>query len=220
MASPHRIAPPKIGAHLGEATTLPVDYGDAVDVEYLRVDLTGAQVLCPELIGVRCDGASLDSTTLTRATLRDVEFSSCSMLGTALHECGLRRVTFSDSRMNSADFAGSRLADVVFTRSRLELANFGASVMSGVRFEDSRLRAVSFRGADLRGVIFEGCDLTGAIFDGARMDGARLVSCVLQDISGIESLRGARVPASDVISLAHSLAGVLGIVVESEGPRA
>ncbi len=73
---------------------------------------------------------------------------------------------------------------------------------------------VDFTGADVSGVRFVDCDLQGAKLHEAKAVGARFEGCRLEEVSGVEALAGATISAADVLPLAYTLAGALGISLE------
>lgn len=83
-------------------------------------------------------------------------------------------------------------------------------------FDECNLTGADFTSADLRGASFTRCRLTGAQFSKAEMQGARLRTCELDGIGGITSFSGAVVHRDDLIELADTLAGALGIVIEGD----
>ena len=64
------------------------------------------------------------------------------------------------------------------------------------------------RGEDLR---FHGCDLTGASFSHAELAGAGFRRCVMDEVEGVEGLRGAEMDVDQVVALAPAMAAALGI---------
>jgi hypothetical protein len=48
------------------------------------------------------------------------------------------------------------------------------------------------------------------------MDGTRLLNCVLVGVNGVMSMAGAAVASRDMVALAYSLAGAVGITVLEE----
>nr|WP_226931506.1 pentapeptide repeat-containing protein [Parafrankia sp. CH37] len=128
----------------------------------------------------------------------------------------LIRVAVTTNRMTGVAWTNGRLRDVIFRDCRLDLTRFRSTTAANVLFEGCNLKQADFQDADLRGVTFEDCDLTSAQFSGAKMDGARLLDCVLVGVNGVTSMAGAGVASRDMVALAYSLAGALGITVLDE----
>ena len=61
-------------------------------------------------------------------------------------------------------------------------------------------------------MLFESCDLTSAHLSEATFELCELQRCELQGIRGIEALRGARIPLTDLLPITPLLADALGIV--------
>ena len=83
-------------------------------------------------------------------------------------------------------------------------------------FERVNLADASFMAARLEGVEFIDCRLTGADFRGAKLKGCAIRGTALDDVLGVESLRGLRMPWGDLLASAGALAAALGIAVEAE----
>ncbi len=81
-------------------------------------------------------------------------------------------------------------------------------------FEDVNLREASFMETQLTSVSFTGCDLVGADFRGARVKDCTIRGASLDEVVGVESLRGLRMPWSDLVGSVAALAAALGIGVE------
>ena len=60
---------------------------------------------------------------------------------------------------------------------------------------------------------FDRCDLTEADLTGVRVDRCELSGCTLDGLVGVERLRGAAMPWSDIVGHAELLAAALGIRV-------
>jgi len=106
-----------------------------------------------------------------------------------------------------------RRTDVAFRGCRLDLAGFRFARLHRVVFEDCILREADFAQARCRSVRFDACDLTGAGFAGARFDASELRGCTLEGITGVDGLRGAALEWTEIVGLAGTLAGALGIRV-------
>ena len=59
----------------------------------------------------------------------------------------------------------------------------------------------------------DGCDLAGATFTGAAFADSELRRCTLEDLHGVEGLRGAALEWPAIVGLAGTLAGALGLRV-------
>lgn len=75
------------------------------------------------------------------------------------------------------------------------------------------LRDADFSDATWDHVHLIDCDLTRARFAGLRVHRVHLQGCDLSGISGIDSLRGARLGRTDAISALEAMADHLGIQI-------
>jgi uncharacterized protein YjbI with pentapeptide repeats len=188
---PHYAAPPNISA----ANPQPDAPGDCDD-DIHDLWLQDARVL------------ELD---LDRPELTDVRLVDCDVSGLATTGFVARRVELTGTRLRGVTFANGQYDD-----GRLE-----GCITSELSFRFSRLRRVVFTDCDLSGIDFysasfdhvtiERCDLQRARFDAASVNCLSVTNCNLAGISGASGLRGARLDASDLPSLAVSLAREAGI---------
>lgn len=154
-------------------------------------DDAGPPETLDDLVDARVENGDFSNTRALRSSLRRCELHLCRLTGIELAESAWSDVVLSDCR---ADFAGlrhARLERVVFRDCRLEEADFGGAALTDVAFERCELGRASFAGARVERVELRGCDLTGLV--------------------GVEALRGARMPWSDVLQNAPLFAQALGI---------
>ena len=85
--------------------------------------------------------------------------------------------------------------------------------MSEVRFSDCALASSDLLEANLDEVVFEECDLTGLDLRGATLRRCELRGCRLEDLRGVERLRGAAMPWPDILGAVGEWARALGIQV-------
>jgi uncharacterized protein YjbI with pentapeptide repeats len=155
-------------------------------------ELAGHNLSEGRLVDVRIDGGSLANADARRSELRRVEVIRCRATG-----CG---------------FAEATLADVVFDDCRLDLSSFRFATLERVVFRDCRLEEADFCEAKLQSVLLERCTLVGATLDGVTVERVELRGCDLEGSSGAASLRGARMPWSDIVGNAGTFAAAIGIV--------
>ena len=147
------------------------------------------------------------------------------LLDVVLRDCGLsnvdgrggsiRRVEIERSRLVGFSLNEGKVRDLRVTDSSLELASFALAGLHNVVFERVNLAEASFMEARMQGVQFIDCTLTGADFRGARLTRCVIRGSSLEDVLGVESLRGLEMPWSDVVASAGALAAALGIDVET-----
>nr|WP_251692798.1 pentapeptide repeat-containing protein [Streptomyces sp. CHD11] len=152
--------------------------------------LSRARVLDSVLAGVRGVG-----TDLAEATLRDVELTDARLGGTQLHGAVLERVLIRGGKIDFLNLRGARLTDVVFEGCVLVEPDLGGARLERVEFVDCALK-----GADLSGATLADVDLRGA--------------AALEITRGVDRLSGAVISTAQLLDLAPSLAGELGIRVE------
>lgn len=149
----------------------------------------------------------------------DLTFRDCDLANLDGRRGTATRVLVERCRGTGALLMSTRLRDVVIRDSRADLATFAQATLERVVFEDCVLRDASFASARLHSVSFVGCDLHGADFTGARCSRVELRDCKLEGLLGIEGLRGARLPWSDLLDNALVFAAALGIgLVDEEQP--
>lgn len=210
---------PDLPAELA-AGTLPAD--DLTDgavqlcLQLNDVDLSGREAADAEIDQCRYGNVSLSQVKLRRATIRDAVFDRCDLANLRARDSSMLRTAVTASRMTGLSWLGGELRDVTFADCRMDFVSFSASTLKDVTFTRCRLEQADFGAADLSRARFDDCDLTGAQFSGARMTGAVLRRCDLTGLGGVTSLRGAVVTGADVMSLAFTLAGALGIVIEDD----
>lgn len=124
-----------------------------------------------------------------------------------------RRARFESVRATGLQLGEATLADVTFEGARLDFASFRMARLERVVFRDCRLEESDFAGAKLESVVFEHSPLTGATLSFAGIADVELRDCDLDGASGLETLRGARMPVQDVLANATALAAALGIQI-------
>ncbi|MEV7231111.1 pentapeptide repeat-containing protein [Polymorphospora sp. NPDC051019] len=183
---------------------------------FVDLDLSGRRAEAVEFTQCRMRHTTLAGTTLSRARLTDCLVESGDWANLRMPSATLLRVRAADSRMTGFALVDAVARDVVFEACRMDLSGWRFTRFTAVRFEGCNLTGADFTGADLGGAAFVGCDLTGARFDNATMTGTRFRDCVLLDVAGVTSWRGAVVEAADLIQLAHVFAAALGVRIAPE----
>jgi uncharacterized protein YjbI with pentapeptide repeats len=189
----HAPAPPQISAPEA-ATSLGADCDDDVNDLWLQ----GARIL------------ELD---LDRPELVDVRLEDCDVSGVLARDFIARRIELTRTRLRGVGFANGQCDDGLLQD----------CVTSELSLRFSRLRRVVFRECDLSGAdfynasfahaTFERCNLRRARFDGATIECLTITDCDLTGVTGALSLSGAQLDASDLPSLAVSLAREAGIEI-------
>jgi uncharacterized protein YjbI with pentapeptide repeats len=171
----------------------------------------GSSVRLAEVALRRVD---LSATRLRALSLIDVLASSVNAANGSWSALRTSRVTFERCNLVGLDAGNGELSQTTFRDCKLDLANLRMATLHDVVFSGCSLRATDFYGATLRSVSFTGCELHETDFDRASLETVDLRGSSLADIRGIGSLSGAIVDAGQLIDLAPSLAGELGIRVQ------
>lgn len=125
----------------------------------------------------------------------------------------IRRLELHLCRLTGVELAEATWNDVVLTDCRADYGGFRQAKLTRVVFRDCRLEEADFAGAALTDVVFERCELRRASFAACRIARVDLIGCALEELIGVESLRGARMPWGDILENAPLFAVGLGIQV-------
>ncbi len=124
-----------------------------------------------------------------------------------------RRVELHRCRLTGAELAEAVLTDVVFVECRLDFAGLRMAKLDRVVFRDCRMTECDFYEASLTDVLFEHCELREATLTGVKLKRVELRRCDLTGLTGVEALRGARMPWNDVLENGHLFAAALGFEI-------
>jgi uncharacterized protein YjbI with pentapeptide repeats len=177
-------------------------------------DLSGREAAGAELDKCRYRDVSFAQGRLSRVRVTDVEFDRCDLANLRARDSSVRRSMVTATRMTGLSWITGVIRDVIFDSCRIDLGYFSATRFFTVVFRDCRLDQANFGDTELSDVQFDRCDLTGAQFSGARLADTRFSGCELSRLSGVTSLRGATITASDAMSLTGIFAEALGIRIE------
>ena len=130
-------------------------------------------------------------------------------------EGSLTRVEIWGSRLVGFALTGGRVRDLKVVDSVLSLGSFAYAELRNVVFDRVNLREASFMDARLESVEFIECQLEGADFRGVSLKACAMRGGTLDDVIGVESLKGLTMPWPDVVSSAAALAAAVGIKVEA-----
>lgn len=187
--------------------------------------ISGARV-APTQAPVRTGRLRIRESELRGVTFAAENAPGLELIDVVMHDCGLsnvdgregviRRVELHRSQLVGFGLSKGEARDLRVVDCSLELASFAAAHLSDVVFERVNLADASFMAARLDGVEFIDCRLTGADFRGAKLKGCAIRGTALDDVLGVESLRGLRMPWGDLLASAGALAAALGIAVETD----
>lgn len=148
---------------------------------------------------------------LLDAVVDDVDWSNEVVPGFSARRVELRR-----ARLTGMQLVEGAILDTVFSDCRIDLASFRLMKLERVVFQDCRMGECDFYGATLKDVLFERCDLREATFAGATSVRVELRACELTGLHGVEALRGARMPLTDVLANGPLFAAALEIEMLDE----
>jgi uncharacterized protein YjbI with pentapeptide repeats len=164
-------------------------------------------------------GANLAGTRFTGLECRDTEFVHCDLSGAVLDGAVLTRVVFTDCRLTGVVLDGLQLTDVRITDSAADLASLRMARARFLLVENTTLHGADFYEFDGEHCALLGCDLGEASFDAARLRETDLHGCTVDDVRSVLSLRGARISPDQIVPLAATLLGELGIKVTEQPAR-
>jgi uncharacterized protein YjbI with pentapeptide repeats len=180
----------------------------------------------PASVAPECHGEDINDLWLTNARVLELDLDSPELLDVRLADCDVSGIIADSFIARRVELRNTRIRGVTFATGQLDdglIENCGTSELS-LRF--SRIRRVVFRDCDLTGadfyratfdhVSFENCNLQRARFDAATVNCLRIADCNLAGITGAFGLKGAQLDASDLPSLAVSLAREAGIDIRDE----
>jgi len=139
------------------------------------------------------------------------ELNRCDLSNVSSREGTMRRSRVLECRMTGFTWSEGLIEDTTFRGCALDLAALRFTRLKRVTFEDCVLRDADFQDGRLEAVRFLDCDLTGAGFLSAGCRKVELRRCTLEDLRGIDGLKGAALEWDAILSLAPTMAAALGI---------
>lgn len=188
-----------------------------------ELDVSGARYEGVSFTGAEGDG-DLDRTVLSRVdlaetrytplTLTDVSFTGVDVSNAQWSNLVARRTELVSCRATGWGVWIALAADLYVGDTRLDYAHLHIERAKGlVVFERCTVDQARISG-DLSRVLFLDCDLAGVEFQAATARGCDLRTSQLTGARGLATLRGARVTASQTVTIAPQLAAELGLTVE------
>ncbi|WP_414167228.1 pentapeptide repeat-containing protein [Streptoverticillium reticulum] len=178
--------------------------------------------------GTDATGAVVEGT-VTRSVLDRVQLTNATVAPFRLDDTAVRGADLSNSRwrdvhLSRVELAGCRgigwqlaateAGDVYAEDCRFDMATIALDKVRGVvAFVRCSFKEASFSGR-LDRVIFHDCDLSNAEFAVTSAKGCDLRGAELRGARGLLSLRGARINATQVVTVAELLATEAGLMVE------
>jgi uncharacterized protein YjbI with pentapeptide repeats len=205
--------PPAVPDGLEEIA--PAELEDETTLEQVALgdsDLSGARAPGVAFREARLQATRLAGAELDGLELTDVELSGCDLANLrAGPHGGWIRVRATNCRMTGLTFTDGVLRDVSLQRCRIDLASFGGTRLQRVTFEECDLSQTDFLEAELDGVRFTDCDMTATDLRGAKLHRCEMRSNRLEQLLGVERLRGTAMPWVDIVGAAGLWAQALGI---------
>lgn len=177
---------------------LDLDERDLVDVSFTECELSDVSMNDADLRAARFVETTVDRLTApifraSRSHFRDVQITGSRLGSVELYDAGLQSVHLVGCKLGYVNLRGADLRDVVFTDCSIDELDLGRARATRVAFRDSRVASLDLTGAALTHV-----DLRGL---------------ALQQLIGLEGLKGATLDSGQVALLAELFAERLGITV-------
>ncbi|HET7171247.1 MAG TPA: pentapeptide repeat-containing protein [Gaiellales bacterium] len=210
-ADRHPEAPRLLRDLAARAVAGPLRDGDSFD----EVELAG--VACVGRVdGVECSGVVLRDPDLSGAELRDCAFRDAvfdnpNLATTTVRGGSLTRVVVEGGRLTGLQLAEAELRDCLWRGCGADMATIRHAKLAHVTFESCSLREADFAGMRGEHVRFVDCDLRGAAFHHAELAHSEMRRCRLDDLEGIQGLRGVAMELDELVGLAPVMAHALGI---------
>jgi uncharacterized protein YjbI with pentapeptide repeats len=131
--------------------------------------------------------------------------------GVVIQGGSLARVEIVRSRLTGITLAEAEVSDAVCRECAADMALLRHASLQRVTFDACTLRGADLMGARCDLVRFRDCDLTGASFAHARFSSSEFLRCRMDDVEGVEGLRGTSMEIEQMLTLAPAFAAALGI---------
>jgi uncharacterized protein YjbI with pentapeptide repeats len=185
--------------------------GELVAVNWKEVRAAGLRF---DAVAIR--DADLSGSTFIDCTFRDAVFENCNLANATVRGGSFTRVVVDRGRLTGANFVETELGDTTVRNCGAEMATFRHSTLDRVTLEGCILRQGDFMEVQGSWVRFHDCDLTEASFRHAQFANSELRRCRMEDIAGVEGLRGTSMELEEILALAPGFARALGIQLVQE----
>jgi len=210
--------PPRLPSSLAvDAAPGPIEDGDELVARDVRgLAAADARLAAVQFTEVLLRDADFTGSVLVDAVVRDVVFEHAKLANTTFRGGALTRVLVEGGRLTGLQVAETEIRDCVWRACGADMASFRHARLERVTFEDCVLREADFTG--LRGdwVRFHDCDLRGAGFGHAEFSRSELRRCRMDDVEGVEGLRGTSMELEQMLTLAPAMARALGVALIAE----
>jgi uncharacterized protein YjbI with pentapeptide repeats len=156
----------------------------------------------------------LSQMSLESLDILDCRFIGCNFTASKFPNSGWRIVLIDGARCSGMQVTNSILKNITFKKSKLELVNFRFSNLENVIFEDCILNDVDFYNAKLKNVEFINCMINNITFASAKMVNVDVSKSQIEDIKGMNSLKGITISYDQLMQMAPYFATEAGIKVK------
>jgi len=217
VISEHSPEPPNLPTSLVPRSVSGLSDGE----EFVGVEIVGANWKDVRAAGLRFDAvavrdADLSGSAFIDCTFRDAVFENCNFANTTIRGGSFTRVVVDRGRLTGVHFIETELGDTTVRNCGAEMAAFRHATLDRVTLEGCILRQADLMGVRGNRVRFHDCDLTEASFRHAQFANSALRRCRVEDIEGVEGLRGTSMELEGMLALAPGFARALGIQLVHE----
>lgn len=185
-----------------ELETVRVEQGDQSGV-------TGEGAISLALVS----DVDLSESRLAPLELSDVRFEEVNLANAVLADVTARRVDFIRCQAIGLRASLGQASDIYAEDCRFDYATFRIDqVKNAVIFRRCSFREAVFVG-DLSNVVFDECEMPQVEFEATRAGGCDLTTSRLSDVSGLLSLRGAKIEAVQASFLGAQFAKEAGLTI-------
>ncbi|MDX6521371.1 MAG: hypothetical protein QOG02_1156 [Gaiellales bacterium] len=184
--------------------------------EIVQGEIGGASWTGVQATGLRFDGvvvrdADLSGSTFIDCSFRDSVLENCNLANTTFRGGSFTRVAVDRGRLTGLNVVETELSDTTFRNCGAEMATFRHAALECVTLDGCVLRQCEFMAVRGDWVRFHDCDLTEASFRHAQLTSSEFRRCRMEDLEGIEGLRGTSMELEGMLALAPAFARTLGI---------
>ena len=176
-------------------------------------DISGLKVKSCVVNESMFDKILFTQAKLEKLGFTDVATSNCDLTAASFPESSWRRVSTKDTRATGLQIQNSTLQDITFLNCKLNLSNWRFTKLKNIRFSDCILDEADFYMATLENVDFQNCSLEKAQFSASTLKNADFRTSNISNLFGIESLSGAIIDSTQLVSIAPLLANAANIIV-------
>lgn len=176
-------------------------------------DLTGGDAESARVVECLLRSCDLDATVLDHAHLVDTTLTEC-RAGVLRSRSGTwRDVTLAGCRIGAMEVYGSGWDRVRVTGGKIDYLNLRDARVHDLHLAGCTIGDLDLAGAKVRTLTTEDCDVRRLDLTRTTLSGADLRGARLRALDGVAGLRGATISEQQLLDLAGSLAGHLGVTV-------